>query len=154
MMKGIKFSFRRLLSLLIFQSFGEAIELKTGESVRLTTDETYRERCSVYTVYVDFMYFAEQVKKNDIVLLDNEEILLLVEVVSANTITCKIERGGMLGSHKDVFLPNKVLQMPDFTDRDKSDIEMAMRYQVCRKLFNLLKCSYRENAFRTLVSWL
>ncbi|XP_026322282.1 pyruvate kinase-like [Hyposmocoma kahamanoa] len=114
----------------ISDSFGDFIELKTGETVRLTTDETYRERCSVYTVYVDFMYFAEQVKKNDTVLLDNEEILLKVEVVSANTITCKIERGGMLGSHKDVFVPNKVMQMPDFTDKDKSYIDMAIRYQV------------------------
>lgn len=109
--------------------------------MRLTTDETYRERCSVYTVYIDFMYFAEQVKKNDIVLLDNEEILLKVEVVSANTITCKIERGGMLGSYKDVFVPNKVIQMPDFTDRDKSDIELAMRHQVRYKLCKLFQCS-------------
>lgn len=105
--------------------------------MRLTTDETYRERCSVYNVYVDFMYFAEQVKKGDAVLLNNEEILLKVEVVSANTMTCKIERGGALGSYKDVYVPNKVIQMPHYSDRDKSDIELALRHQVRCKLFRL-----------------
>lgn len=113
-----------------FQSYGENVELKTGEVVRLTTDETYRERCSTYTVYVDFMYFADQMNKNDFVLLDNETIMLKVEMISATTLTCKIERGGMLGSYKDVFVPNVVFNMPNYSDKDKLDIDMAIRHQV------------------------
>lgn len=113
-----------------FQSYGESVELKAGEVVRLTTDETYKERCSTYTVYVDFMYFAEQMNKGDYVLLDNETIMLKVEIISSSTLTCKIERGGFLGSFKDVFVPNVILNMPNFTEKDKNDIEMAIANQV------------------------
>ena len=98
----------------------------------MTTDETYKDRCSTYTVYVDFMYFADQVNKNDYILLDNERLMLRVEMISTTTLTCKIERGGLLGSYKDVFVPNVVLEMPNFTDKDKLDIEMAIQHQVMK----------------------
>lgn len=113
-----------------FQSYGEAVELKTGETVRLTTDETYKDRCSTYTIYVDFMYFADQVSKGDYVLLDNETIMLKVEIISSTTLTCKIERGGFLGSSKDVYVPNVSLDMPNYSDRDKEFINMAISNQV------------------------
>lgn len=106
------------------------MELKAGEVVRLTTDETYRERCSTYTVYVDFMYFAEQMNKGDYILLDNETIMLKVEMISSTTLTCKIERGGFLGSFKDVFVPNVLLNMPNYSEKDRLDIEMAINNQV------------------------
>ncbi|XP_052756024.1 uncharacterized protein LOC113515592 [Galleria mellonella] len=114
----------------IAESYGETVELKTGEVVRITTDETYRERCSTYTVYVDFIYFADQISKGDYILLDNETIMLKVEMISTSTLTCKIERGGFLGSYKDVFVPNVVFNMPNYSDRDKLDIEMAVRHQI------------------------
>ncbi|XP_073942409.1 pyruvate kinase-like isoform X1 [Choristoneura fumiferana] len=125
-----RLSGRKIRTGRIADSYGETVDLKTGEVVRLTSDETYRERCSTYTIFVDFMYLADQVKKNDSILLDNETILLKVEVISANTITCKIERGGLLGSYKDVFIPNVVLDMPNFSEKDKLDIDMAVHHQV------------------------
>lgn len=80
------------------------------------------------------MYFADQMKKDDYVLLDNETIMLKVEIISATTLTCKIERGGFLGSYKDVFVPNVVFDMPNFSEKDKQDIEMAVKNQVHIKL--------------------
>lgn len=97
----------------------------------MTTDETYKDRCSSSIVYIDFLHFAEQLKKGDIILLDNETIQLKVEVISTTTLTCKIERGGMLGSNKDVFVPNVVLKMPTYSEKDKIYIEMAVHHQVC-----------------------
>ncbi|KAM3967339.1 pyruvate kinase [Aphomia sociella] len=114
----------------IAESYGETVELKTGEVVRITTDETYRERCSTYTVYVDFMYFADQMSKGDYVLLDNETIMLKVEIISTTTLTCKVERGGLLGSYKDVFVPNVVFDMPNYSEKDKLDIQMAIHHQI------------------------
>ncbi|KAL0832950.1 hypothetical protein ABMA28_001085 [Loxostege sticticalis] len=127
---AIQLSGRKIRTGRIADVYGESVELKAGEVVRLTTDETYKERCSTYTVYVDFMYFADQMKKDDYVLLDNETIMLKVEIISATTLTCKIERGGFLGSYKDVFVPNVVFDMPNFSEKDKQDIEMAVKNQV------------------------
>lgn len=84
------------------------------------------------------MYFADQMKKDDYVLLDNETIMLKVEIISATTLTCKIERGGFLGSYKDVFVPNVVFDMPNFSEKDKQDIEMAVKNQVHIKLLKKL----------------
>ncbi|KAF9407312.1 hypothetical protein HW555_012617 [Spodoptera exigua] len=127
---AMRLSGRKIRTGRLAESYGESVELKTGEVVRLTTDETYKDRCSTYTVYVDFMYFAEQMKKGDLILLDNETILLKVEMISTTTLTCRIERGGFLGSFKDVFVPNVVLNMPNYTEKDKLDIEMAIQNQI------------------------
>ncbi|XP_047022637.1 pyruvate kinase-like [Helicoverpa zea] len=127
---AMRLSGRKIRTGRIAETFGESVELKPGEVVRLTTDETYKERCSTYTVYVDFMSFAEQMNKGDFILLDNETIMLKVEMISSTTLTCKIERGGVLGSYKDVFVPNVILNMPNYTEKDKLDIEMAINNQV------------------------
>lgn len=99
------------------------------------------------------MYFADQMKKDDYVLLDNETIMLKVEIISATTLTCKIERGGFLGSYKDVFVPNVVFDMPNFSEKDKQDIEMAVKNQVHIKLllnYTFIKKSYSEkNPYHT-----
>ncbi|CAG9795107.1 unnamed protein product [Diatraea saccharalis] len=55
--------------------------------------------------------------------------MLKVEMISATTLTCKIERGGFLGSYKDVFVPNVTFAMSNFTEKDKRDIEMAVKNQ-------------------------
>ncbi|XP_022825561.1 pyruvate kinase-like [Spodoptera litura] len=127
---AMRLSGRKIRTGRIAETFGETVELKPGEVVRLTTDETYKDRCSTYTVYVDFMYFAEQMNKGDFVLLDNETIMLKVEMISTTTLTCRIERGGFLGSFKDVFVPNVVLNMPNYTEKDKLDIEMGIQNQI------------------------
>ncbi|CAH2243261.1 pyruvate kinase-like isoform X2 [Pararge aegeria] len=114
----------------ISDTYGDSVELIAGESVRLTTDETYKERCSTYTVYVDYMHFAEQISKGDYILIDNESLLLKVEIISSTTLTCVIERGGHLGSFKDVFVPNVTFDMPNYTDTDKVFIDMAVRHQL------------------------
>lgn len=119
-----------LLIINLLQTYGDSVELKTGDTVRLTTDETYKDRCSMYTVYVDFMYFADQMSKGDYILLDNEKIMLRVEMISATTLTCKTERGGLLGSSRDVFVPNVVFDMPNYSEKDKIDIEMLVHQQV------------------------
>ncbi|KAJ0178690.1 hypothetical protein K1T71_005465 [Dendrolimus kikuchii] len=127
---GARLPGRKIRTGKIAESYGETVELKTGEVVRLTTDETYRDKCSMYTIYVDFMYFADQLHKGDMVLLDNEQIMMKVEIISTTTLTCKIERGGFLGSYKDVFVPNVVFDMPNFSERDKLDIDMLLHQQV------------------------
>ncbi|XP_022130740.2 pyruvate kinase-like [Pieris rapae] len=144
---GIKLSGQKIRTGIIADSYGEAVELKTGDTVRLTTDETYKDRCSTYTIYVDFMYFADQVHKGDYVLLDNETIMLKVEVISATTLTCNIERGGFLGSCKDVFVPNVSFDMPNYSDRDKEYITIAISNQL-----DVIVAPYSLNAIKELRS--
>lgn len=131
------------------QSYGEDVELITGGTVRLTTDETYKERCSTYTVYIDFMYLAEQLKRGDHILLDNETISLKVDVISATTLTCIIERGGYLGSYKDVFVPNVVLNMANYSEKDMSDIKMAIENQVSTLEMRLCKAKEKISFYYT-----
>lgn len=81
------------------------------------------------------MHFADQIHKNDVILLDNESIMLIVDIISTTTITCMIERGGTLGSFKDVFVPNVVFDMPNYSDRDIGFINMIVHHQVSIFLF-------------------
>ncbi|KAJ2951984.1 hypothetical protein O0L34_g4247 [Tuta absoluta] len=127
---ALRLAGRKIRTGRIAEAFGDTVELKTGETCRLTTDDTYKEKCSMYTIYIDYLHFSEQMKKKYFILLDNEKILLQVEMISTTTVTCKIERGGKLGSYKDVYVPNVVFDMPNFSERDKLDIEMGIRQQV------------------------
>lgn len=68
--------------------------------------------------------------RGDIILIDNETIRLKVDVISSTTLTCTVERGGVLGSYKDVYIPNVVFQMPNYSEKDKRDIEMLVSNQV------------------------
>ncbi|KAG7307746.1 hypothetical protein JYU34_006322 [Plutella xylostella] len=110
--------------------YGDTVELKTGETVRLTSDETYKDRCSEHTIFADFINLGAFLHKGDTVLIDNETICLKVVVVSNTTITCSVEKGGLLGSNKDVFFPRVVFNIPNFTDKDKLDINMLLQHQV------------------------
>lgn len=96
----------------------------------MTSDDTYKDRCSANTVFVDFVNFFDQLSKGQVIYIDKEKIKVKVEVVSMNTVTCKVELGGILGSYKDIYIPNVILNMPTYSERDKQDIAALVQYQV------------------------
>lgn len=111
------------------QTYGDTVELKEGDTIRLTSDETYRDRGSASTLFIDFVNFGDQLTKGDVIMLDNETICLKVEVISSTTVTCRIQLGGILGSYKNVFIPNVIFNMPNFSEKDRLDIHMIAVHQ-------------------------
>lgn len=102
---------------------GNKIELKTGNTMVLTTEQVpgTAERLSV-----SYQGLPGDVSPGTRILIADG--LVELEVVSAeNTeILCKIINGGEIGSQKNVNLPGVVVNLPAITEKDTLDIYFAV----------------------------
>lgn len=102
---------------------GEKINLVTGGTIVLTTDEIMgtAERLSI--TYQGLPADARPGKK---ILLADGLIELQVVSVEQTEIVCKIVNGGEIGSQKNVNLPGITVNLPAVTEKDVADIRFAV----------------------------
>src|SRR5688572_18083783 len=77
----------------------------------------------VSTEYEDL---PRDVKKGDAILLDDGRISVVVEEVKGEDIICRVNRGGLLSSHKGINVPGETLRAPSLTPKDQEDARFAL----------------------------
>jgi pyruvate kinase len=105
----------------------EPIELRSGESFTLTTEDIVGDS---RRVSVSFARLAEAVKPGDTLFLNDGFIQLKAEKVEGNDVECRVAVGGELRSRKGLNLPGIDLGISAFTDRDHQCLEFAMEQRV------------------------
>ncbi|XP_038223114.1 pyruvate kinase-like isoform X2 [Zerene cesonia] len=98
------------------------VELKKGETLKLTTDPGYQERGNASTVFVDYKNITNVVKPGNRIFIDDGLISVICQSSTSDTLVCTIENGGMLGSRKGVNLPGLPVDLPAVSEKDKSDL--------------------------------
>jgi len=105
----------------------KGVKLKRGGSVILSTQsvEMIDDR-----IPVTYRNLHQDVKKNDTLLVDEGLINLKVQNVAGRNITCKVIIGGVLTSHKGINAPTATLNIPLITNKDKKDLEFAIKNDI------------------------
>jgi len=103
-----------------------AIELNNGDSFCLNADCDTNDG-DQYQVGIAYKKLTEDVKKDDILVLDDGRIVLKVTSVEGAKINCVVEVGGELSNNKGINLKGGGLTAEALTEKDKADIVTAAK---------------------------
>ncbi|XP_049869734.1 pyruvate kinase-like isoform X1 [Pectinophora gossypiella] len=98
------------------------VELKKGDTIKLTTDASFAETGTESVVFVDYKNITKVVQPGNRIFIDDGLISVICSQATTDTLVCTIENGGMLGSRKGVNLPGLPVDLPAVSEKDKSDL--------------------------------
>ncbi len=102
---------------------GKKVQLKTGQTFTLTTDDIVGDETRVAVTYEDI---TKDLDVGSTVLIDDGLIELRVNEIKGNDVICTVINSGILGTKKGVNLPNVHLNLPALTDKDIDDIKFGV----------------------------
>ena len=104
------------------------IDLVEGSELIITTEKAEAGPGLVSTSY---MQFPQDVKKGELVLLDDGKLRLeVVDTDGRMRVTTRVINGGPLSSNKGINLPNTRVSLPCLTEKDKQDLDFALEHEV------------------------
>ncbi len=103
------------------------VALSPGDLFTLTTRQVPGDEREVSVSYAGL---PEEVSKGDRLLLADGKIALEVLGVSGTDVSCRVQTGGALGSHKGVNLPSGLPGLPILGEKDVEDLRFGMRHHV------------------------
>jgi pyruvate kinase len=103
------------------------VQLKEGADFTLTTATVPGDE---HSVSVNLPELAENVKRGDVIFLDDGAIKLEVVDTSPDAVRCRVIVGGTLGWEKGVNVPGVRLKIPSFTKKDFDDLLFGIEHGV------------------------
>ena len=102
-------------------------------------------------VGLTYKALPNDVKRADMLLLDDGRIELWVEEVRGNEIVCKVKVGGKLSNNKGINRQGGGLSAPALTDKDRVDIKTAAALQADYVAVSFPRCAEDINEARRLL---
>jgi pyruvate kinase len=102
--------------------------IRKGKTIRIAGDP--EKESTQDTIHVSLTTFATDVPLGSVVMIDDGEIELRVIRKEGNSVICKAENDGIIGSRKSVNVPGVKIYLPSLTDRDRAFIKMAAENDV------------------------
>ncbi|MFN2453549.1 MAG: pyruvate kinase [Pyrinomonadaceae bacterium] len=103
---------------------GQPVQLETNGLFTITTRSVGGDAHEVSTNYAGM---ARDVRAGARLLLDDGAIELHVERTTETDVVCRVINGGVLGERKGINLPGVQLPIPSLTDKDRRDLQWAVR---------------------------
>ncbi|XP_054257469.1 pyruvate kinase-like [Macrosteles quadrilineatus] len=106
------------------------VELKKGNTTRLTTDSEFYDKISEQNIWIDYCNITKVLRPGNKVFIDDGLISLVVSSVGSDFVECRVENGGKLGSKKGVNLPGISVDLPAVSQKDESDLLFGVEQRV------------------------
>merc|ERR1711884_403112 len=98
------------------------ITLKKGESIKITTDDQFKEKCSADVLWVDYKNIGKVISPGKRLFIDDGLISVVCKEIAADHFIGVVENDGNLGSRKGCNLPGTDTDLPAVSEKDKSDL--------------------------------
>lgn len=99
-----------------------------GDLVRFTNEAVMGSASKVFMTYEQF---PRDVKAGEKILLDDGKLLMkVVETNEQDEVVAEVIQGGPLKSKKGVNLPNTRISLPCLTEKDLTDLEVAVQERI------------------------
>lgn len=80
---------------------------------------------------ISYKYMPQDVRPGEQILLDDGKLVMeIVSTDGVSEIKAKVIHGGILSSKKGVNLPNTKISLPSLTEKDREDLEFALKEDV------------------------
>ena len=116
--------------------YKDKVFLKKGSTLTLTTKKCIGDGVKQSISYKNL---PKEVKKGNVILLDDGKIKLQVSSVSGSDIRCKVIVGGYVTSRRGVNVPGASLKISSLTEKDKKDVAWGIKNGVDLIAFSFVK---------------
>ncbi len=104
----------------------EKFIVKKWEHFNIFVDESLVEETK--DIYCDYQYLLEDVKKNQIIIIDSWLLKVKVIEVKKTHVVVEVLNDHLIWSRRHVNLPGVSLKLPGITDKDEKDILFAIQH--------------------------
>ena len=118
---------------------GDSVDISKNDTVILQKDYVSKAE-NVIALPVDISLFVEELKENDVILLDDGKIQLNVESIEKEAIITTALNTGVISERKSINIPNVHLNIPFVTEYDKEVIKFCQEHK-----FDYLALSFCRN---------
>merc|ERR1719300_679642 len=98
------------------------ITLKAGNTIKITTDEEYKEKCTADCLWVDYKNISKVISPGKRLFIDDGLISVVCKEIAEDHFIGTVENDGNLGSRKGCNLPGTDTDLPAVSEKDKSDL--------------------------------
>jgi len=98
------------------------LELKAGDTIKITTNDEYKEKCTAEVLWLDYKNITKVLTPGKRIYIDDGLISVQAKEIGEDFVIGTVENGGNLGSRKGCNLPGTDTDLPAVSEKDKSDL--------------------------------
>jgi len=106
------------------------ITLKAGATIKITTNDEYKEKCTADVLWLDYKNITKVVVPGKRLFIDDGLISVVCKEIGDDHFIGTVENDGNLGSKKGCNLPGTDTDLPAVSEKDKSDLLLGVEQGV------------------------
>ena len=100
----------------------------------------------------DYRDSLSRIKKNSLIYIDDGRITLKVRGRDRRRLKTQVVSGGFLKERKGMNIPGAELSFPSSTEKDKRDVELAVKYKLDCVAQSFVRCAKDISLLKDIVS--